>query len=466
MLKRLMFMLFALLLTVSAALAQAIAPRCRVCGRKLTECPYKGNHVKKQSEGKKHPVKKPEKKINRETKQETQAATVDTPTPSTRNEGYAVVAEGTVDVEGTKGLRAYLKANTPPADLKVTGTFGYDALKLLRRYTFKTLDLSGLHFADSSEEANAQNHILGADFCLQWIDGINADNLILPDDVSYLETEALGYTVKNLYIGKNVKKISFVEEALHDGTYPDNLHESKLLNIYVDTENDYYKSVDGVLFNYHVTELLMYPAGRVDYSGKGENWNENKESNRRTLVNHYVVPSSVAKIADYAFFNTMVQNLDLGLITRIGKYAFAYARVKVINIPLLTGVIGEGAFDHCNNLRMFTFCGNVHTLSDRIFEHCPDLQEVRFERNKTSIPEGLFKYSKRLSIITIGNFANPDRDSFSPNLANDIARAQFVCPLPIFISTHVPEPVLKQYKQILKNKKKFNFDANNPFKLL
>lgn len=42
MLKRLMFMLVALLLTVSSALAQAIAPRCRVCGRKLTECPYKG----------------------------------------------------------------------------------------------------------------------------------------------------------------------------------------------------------------------------------------------------------------------------------------------------------------------------------------------------------------------------------------------------------------------------------------
>lgn len=52
MLKRLMFMLFALLLTVSSALAQAIAPRCRVCGRKLTECPYKGKHVKKTIGGK------------------------------------------------------------------------------------------------------------------------------------------------------------------------------------------------------------------------------------------------------------------------------------------------------------------------------------------------------------------------------------------------------------------------------
>ena len=62
MLKRFMFMLVALLLTVSSALAQAIAPRCRVCGRKLTECPYKGNHAKKQSEGKKPAEKKKPKK--------------------------------------------------------------------------------------------------------------------------------------------------------------------------------------------------------------------------------------------------------------------------------------------------------------------------------------------------------------------------------------------------------------------
>ena len=62
MLKRFMFMLVALLLTVSSALAQAIAPRCRVCGRKLTECPYKGKHVKKQSEGKKPAEKKKPKK--------------------------------------------------------------------------------------------------------------------------------------------------------------------------------------------------------------------------------------------------------------------------------------------------------------------------------------------------------------------------------------------------------------------
>lgn len=113
MLKRLMFMLFALLLTVSSALAQAIAPRCRVCGRKLTECPYKGNHAKKQSEGKKPAEKKkpkkkaPKKKLSHEAEPvKPSAATTPSAQPSTATptDGYRIMADGTVDVNNSKGV--------------------------------------------------------------------------------------------------------------------------------------------------------------------------------------------------------------------------------------------------------------------------------------------------------------------------------------------------------------------------
>ncbi len=118
MLKRFMFMLVALLLTVSSALAQAIAPRCRVCGRKLTECPYKGKHVKKQSEGKKPAEKKkpkkkaPEKKPSHEAEPiESSATTTTSAQPSTATPtyyGYRIMADGTVDVYRSEGLIKYL----------------------------------------------------------------------------------------------------------------------------------------------------------------------------------------------------------------------------------------------------------------------------------------------------------------------------------------------------------------------
>lgn len=275
MLKRLMFMLFALLLTVSSALAQAIAPRCRVCGRKLTECPYKGKHVKKQSEGKKPAEKKkpkkkaPEKKPSHEAEPiESSATTTTSAQPSTATPtyyGYRIMADGTVDVYRSEGLIKYLNEKTPATSLKLTGNFGYNGLKALRNHSFKTLDLSDVWVTDSYEESNAKDHIVGAGFHLQWVDGIKADTLILPNDITILETAALGYTIKNLYIGKDVKVINFIEADLSNYNLPKDLHESMLENIFVDKENKDFKSIDGVLFNADGSELIMFPSGK-DYS--------------------------------------------------------------------------------------------------------------------------------------------------------------------------------------------------------
>ena len=168
MLKRLMFMLFALLLTVSSALAQAIAPRCRVCGRKLTECPYKGNHAKKQSEGKKPAEKKkpkkkaPKKKLSHKAEPvKPSAATTQSAQPSaaTPTDGYRIMADGTVDVNNSKGVIKYLNEKTPATSLKITGRFGYNGLKALRNHSFKTLNLTDVHVSDSYEETNAKDHI-------------------------------------------------------------------------------------------------------------------------------------------------------------------------------------------------------------------------------------------------------------------------------------------------------------------
>ena len=292
MLKRLMFMLFALLLIVSSALAQAIAPRCRVCGRKLTECPYKGNHAKKQSEGKKPAEKKkpkkkaPKKKLSHEAEPVKQSA-------ATPTDGYRIMANGTVDVNNSKGVIKYLNEKTPTTSLKLTGNFGYNGLKALHNHSFKTLDLTDVHVSDSYEETNAKDHIkcIGNNFHLQWVDGINADTLILPNETERLETAVLGYTIKNLYIGKNVKAINFIEADLVDYNLPKDFHESVLENIFVDKENKDFKSIDGVLFNADGSELIMFPSGK-DYS-------EDQS---------YDIPSKVKKIA-----NSLIQKIRIYL---------------------------------------------------------------------------------------------------------------------------------------------------------
>ena len=448
MLKRLMFMLFALLLTVSSALAQAIAPRCRVCGRKLTECPYKGKHVKKQSEGKKPTEKKkPNKKKAPEKKPSHKAEPVK-PSAATPTDGYRIMADGTVDVYRSEGLIKYLNEKTPATSLKLTGHFGYNGLKALRNHSFKTLDLSDIWVIDSYEESNAKDHIVGTDFHLQWVDGIKADTLILPSYIRFLGTAVLGYTIKNLYIGKNVKAINFIEADIIDYNLPKDLHESVLENIFVDKENKDFKSIDGVLFNADGSELIMFPAGkdcRYDQS--------------------YDIPSKVKKIADYAFFNSKNQYIDRSYnLQEIGYYAFAYSKIQSFRLGHGVQTINDGAFLHCDNLEYFRFNYELKKIPAHIFEYCPKLAGVAFPEGMPSgkLPDDIFRFSRLLHVIFIGHDRTYEREFklFDSELANYLRNTRYNCQYPLHIVIYPKDHDVKRYKKVFNDKRKFNIHTS------
>ncbi len=444
MLKRLMFMLFALLLTVSSALAQAIAPRCRVCGRKLTECPYKGNHAKKQSEGKKPAEKKKPKKKTPEKKPSHKAEPVK-PSAATPTDGYRIMANGTVDVNNSKGVIKYLNEKTPTTSLKLTGNFGYNGLKALHNHSFKTLDLTDVHVSDSYEEMNAKDHIkcIGNNFHLQWVDGINADTLILPNETERLETAALGHTIKNLYIGKDVKVINFIEAEIIDYNLPKDLHESMLENIFVDKENKDFKSIDGVLFNADGSELIMFPAGK-DYPD----------------VHQYETPKQVKKIADGAFFNSKIPYIYLyGNVQEIGYYAFAYSKIEGFGTHRIH-TINNLAFYHCDYLESFVFEYELKKMPADIFEYCPKLSEVIFPDGlmpSGKLPADVFRFSKQLYSIVIGHQREKNKFKiFDSELANYLSSTRYNCQYPLQIDLYSNDQDVKRYKKVFNDKRKFN----------
>lgn len=448
MLKRFMFMLVALLLTVSSALAQAIAPRCRVCGRKLTECPYKGNHAKKQSEGKKPAEKKkpkkkaPKKKLSHEAEPVKPLAQPSTVTPT---DDYRIMADGTVDVNNSKGVIKYLNEKTPATSLKLTGNFGYNGLKALHNHSFKTLDLSDVHVSDSYEEMNAKDHIkcIGNNFHLQWVDGINADTLILPNETERLETAVLGYTIKNLYIGKNVKAINFIEADIIDYNLPKDLHENMLANIFVDKENKDFKSIDGVLFNADGSELIMFPSGK-DYPDDQS----------------YDIPSQVKKIADYAFFNSKNQNIFISdNVQKIGYYAFAYSKIEYFTLGHGVQTINGWAFFHCDYLKTFVFNYELKKIPAHIFEYCPELAAVAFPEGMPSgkLPDDIFRFSRLLEVIFIGKSRTYESKvkSFYSELANYLRNTCYNCHYPLQIVIRPEEQDVKRYKKVFNDKRKF-----------
>ena len=453
MLKRFMFMLFALLLTVSSALAQAIAPRCRVCGRKLTECPYKGKHVKKQSEGKKPTEKKkPNKKKAPERKPSHKAEPVKQ-SAATPTDGYRIMADGTVDVNNSKGVIKYLNEKTPTTSLKLTGNFGYNGLKALHNHSFKTLDLTDVHVSDSYEEMNAKDHIkcIGNNFHLQWVDGINADTLILPNETERLETAVLGYTIKNLYIGKNVKVINFIEAELVDYNLPKDLHESMLENIFVDKDNKDFKSIDGVLFNADGTVLVMFPAGK-DNSGDGVEYDV------------YYIPQQVKKIADGAFFNSKIMYIHLyDNVQEIGYYAFAYSKIEKFQARGIH-TIHNLAFYHCDYLDYFEFYYKLKKIPADVFEYCPKLTAVSFPEGMPSgkLPDDIFRFSRLLHVIFIGKSRTYESKvkSFDSELANYLRNTRYNCQYPLHIVIRPEEQDVKRYKKVFNDKRKFNIHTS------
>ena len=109
---------------------------------------------------------------------------------------------------------------------------------------------------------------------------------------------------------------------------------SSLTGITVDSQNPVYSSVDGVLFNKHITNLITYPAGKQEST--------------------YTIPSSV---------------------TSIGHWAFSECSNLVsITIPSSVTSIGAGAFVGCSNLTNVTVSRRT-SIGENVF---PDNARITY----------------------------------------------------------------------------------------
>lgn len=124
---------------------------------------------------------------------------------------------------------------------------------------------------------------------------------------------------------------------------------ANLTDINVSANNEFFSSVDGVLFNKGKTELIVYP--------------------RSKKAEVYTVPKSVRDLGTSAFSECPYLKsviLPDGLVT-IGYYSFAL----------------------CENLTSITIPKNVTTVARYAFTVCANLKEITFEGTETLIEEGV-----------------------------------------------------------------------------
>ena len=214
-----------------------------------------------------------------------------------------------------------------------------------------------------------------------------------------------------------------------------------LTNIDVEENNNYYVSVEGVLYNKEKTNLICYPASK-------------KEKN-------FIMTDSVTNLEDYAFYecnNLLSVEISNG-VTSIGREVFGgCSNLENIRIPNSVVYIDVEAFFRCSRLESinveegnkyyanidgilinkeqneivcypagkkensYTISNNIKSIGEYAFYECINLQSIEIPNSVTNIDDGAFYSCVNLKNIEI----NPNVTSIGSDAFFDI-RGPITC---------------------------------------
>ena len=137
--------------------------------------------------------------------------------------------------------------------------------------------------------------------------------------------------IKSVTISKNIQSISLNNRSCNMNPFYDCIY---MKNIYVDEDNRYFTSVDGVLYNKSKTELLFYPSYKSDSS--------------------YTILDSVTKIEVGAFQRN-------GIVTEV-------------ILPKNIKTISKEAFLECTSLQKIEIPSGITEISESLFSGCKSLK--------------------------------------------------------------------------------------------
>lgn len=164
-------------------------------------------------------------------------------------------------------------------------------------------------------------------------------SITLPDSLEEMGHKNFPATLRSITLPANLRLFA-----------SDNLMECKeLTSISVHEDNKYFKSIDGILYNYDVTEILICPRGKA---GK------------------VIIQPTVKHIADYCFDECdKILSIELPRsIETIGSYAFSRLMLDRLVIPNNVIAIGEGCFSKTTIRKKFRFPQRITFLPDRCFK--------------------------------------------------------------------------------------------------
>ena len=248
-------------------------------------------------------------------------------------------------------------------------------------------DVTDIDVADDVKMAKAdKNGFVIEKGVLKKYTGSGGD-ITIPDGVKSIEKYAFWYSfsVTSVTIPKSLESM--------DGTVF--LNCTKLKEIKVSKNNQYFSSENGILYDKKKKVLLQCP---------------------RVMEGDIIIPETVVKIGDNAFY--YCQNLTSIIIpesvSNIGRLAFHYCEgLTSVTIPKGVASIGECIFEGCSGLteikvsennRYFTSeNGVLYDKKKKMLIQCPGAKGGEFiiPESVTGIESRAFESCKKLTSVTI-----------------------------------------------------------------
>lgn len=198
-------------------------------------------------------------------------------------------------------------------------------------------------------------------------------------------------SLKEITIPESVTELCDTEQLIGDSPF---VNCTSLISINVSTNNNYYCSENGVLFNKDKTKLIQYPVGKTN--------------------NQYTVPKGVTEIRDGAFIGcTSLTNLTISnSVNLIGVSAFwGCTSLTSVTIPdSVTGVC-VGAFEKCPIKEIIIADGSKNITSTMIVSK--DIESITIPDSVTSIGAYTFSSCSSLKRVNITDIAKWCEISFN-----------------------------------------------------
>lgn len=198
---------------------------------------------------------------------------------------------------------------------------------------------------------------------------------ILPD--CFNESE-----INNIILHQDIKHFS-----------PKNFIEDDVIsNIFVESGNNQYCSINGVLHSKDRSELIRYP-------------NERRE---------VILEPCVEIIGDYAFHHSNAEKICIpSHVSYIGNYSFDSCWASEIKIPNSISIIPKYAFNSCASLRNIYLNKSISTIGEHAFRNCQNLRLIVIMNDDCDVAENAFEGCKNIQ------FAFLPKSMMSYGLLND-----------------------------------------------